>query len=321
MKRHKATLIELEINGEKILSKDCSKCLIIKPLEDFNKRSNGLGKKDSRCRDCYNKTTKQRKSEYDKAYRKKNETPIKERRRVGREENREVARMKEREYYYKNRERRLESMLQYRIKNKEKLQKYHKEYYIKNIDKIRKYRFDNADSISKYSKKYYAENRELYAERWAKYFSANKEAIRESQRHYYRDNAEEVCERWRQYYRTDKGQLASKRASHRRRERESLTEINFSVDEWLFCLEFFKYTCAYCGDAEEDMTMDHFIPVSKLGSLISSNVIPCCSSCNSSKRDSDFFEWYRKQEYYSLDAEQKVLGYLFDRDDERIKVV
>lgn len=317
---YKASLTTVLINGCNVAAKDCSKCFKIKPLSEFNKRANGLGGKDSRCRECFNKLTKERKAAYDAAYRVKNQAKIEARKKVWWQENRVEQNKKRSERYFANRKEELENMREYRIKNADKLREYHRGYYSINKDKILEYRRINAEKISEYRKRYYTENKERFAERWARYFEENKEQIRERQRQYYRDNAEEVRQRWREYYRSDKGQIASRRASHRRRERESLTEINFSEDEWLFCLEFFESKCAYCGLFDDDLTMDHFVPVAQLGSFTSDNIVPACSSCNSSKRDSDFFEWFRKQEFYSLDREQAILGYIFDREDEKLKI-
>ena len=42
--------------------------------------------------------------------------------------------------------------------------------------------------------------------------------------------------------------------------------------------------CWYCGAGESE-TLDHIIPISKGGSDEDCNLVPCCKSCNSSKRD------------------------------------
>lgn len=316
MKRHKAKLVEIVVDGESVSAKDCSMCYTIKPLTDYNKRKNGLGGRDSRCRKCYNEATKEKKADYDKKYRDVNRERLNEASRKWHYENRDYANQQRRNHYERNKGHHFKMSKKWATENRER----YLEIQRKSSARYRDRNPDYVERCRQASKERYHNNKEEYALRWADYFSENKEIIRERQRQYYRENAEELRRRWREYYRTDKGQLASRRASHRRRERESLTEIDFSEDEWLFCLEFFESTCAYCGITDEDMTMDHFIPVSKLGSFTADNIIPCCSSCNSSKRDSDFFEWFRKQEYYSLEREHSVLGYLFDRENERLKI-
>lgn len=60
--------------------------------------------------------------------------------------------------------------------------------------------------------------------------------------------------------------------------------------------------CAYCG-AEEDLTVDHIIPISRAGvdqrvmNLLASsdNCVWACKSCNLSKSDRDVFEWYGRE--------------------------
>ena len=53
--------------------------------------------------------------------------------------------------------------------------------------------------------------------------------------------------------------------------------------------EEFEGLCAYCP--EPATTWDHIVPVSKGGITDPGNVVPCCSACNSSKRDRDVWEW------------------------------
>ena len=48
-------------------------------------------------------------------------------------------------------------------------------------------------------------------------------------------------------------------------------------------------TCSYCG--KTGGTIDHIVPLSKGGDHHWSNLLPCCRSCNSSKRDRDVFEF------------------------------
>lgn len=55
-------------------------------------------------------------------------------------------------------------------------------------------------------------------------------------------------------------------------------------------LEVFGNCCAYCG-SEEPLTIDHFNPLARNGRHAVSNVVAACAFCNSSKNDSDPFEW------------------------------
>lgn len=52
--------------------------------------------------------------------------------------------------------------------------------------------------------------------------------------------------------------------------------------------------CAYCGIKNVPMTLDHLFAKSRQGSDSGDNLVYCCRSCNSSKRDMDYFEWIEK---------------------------
>ena len=76
---------------------------------------------------------------------------------------------------------------------------------------------------------------------------------------------------------------------------------DFSHQEWKECLIFFGGACAYCGGTPrkgQRLTRDHLEPISKGGRTIQSNIVPACSSCNSSKGAEDFREWFMKQPFF-----------------------
>lgn len=56
----------------------------------------------------------------------------------------------------------------------------------------------------------------------------------------------------------------------------------FTREEWLHLVESYSGRCAYCG-AQEPMTVDHVIPLSKGGSNGIENILPACRPCNTSK--------------------------------------
>ena len=58
------------------------------------------------------------------------------------------------------------------------------------------------------------------------------------------------------------------------------------------------------------MTKDHLKPLNKGGALSRDNVIPCCKSCNSSKRDNEWLSWFQKQEFYSAERAKKIRDYI-----------
>lgn len=94
-----------------------------------------------------------------------------------------------------------------------------------------------------------------------------------------------------------------------RKARENEVISDFTVTQWENVKEFFSQICAYCG-CDNDLTQDHFIPVSKAGPYTIDNIIPVCLSCNSSKHNKDFDKWYPYFCNYSKEREDKVYLYL-----------
>lgn len=60
----------------------------------------------------------------------------------------------------------------------------------------------------------------------------------------------------------------------------------------------FEGKCAYCQSPAT--TWDHIHPVAKQGNSTPGNIVPCCASCNSSKKDQDLEEWLDKTNRHNL---------------------
>ena len=86
-------------------------------------------------------------------------------------------------------------------------------------------------------------------------------------------------------------------------------ETNYSKEQWTKTIIYFQSKCAYCGKIKE-LTQDHFIPLSKGGEYTLNNIIPACGTCNSSKFNNEFLDWYSKQSFYTKKREKKILDYL-----------
>ena len=84
---------------------------------------------------------------------------------------------------------------------------------------------------------------------------------------------------------------------------------NFSHQEWKECVIFFGGECAYCGSTPrkgQRLTRDHLVPMSQGGLTTQDNIVPACSSCNSSKGAEDFKEWYMKQAFFSQERLNRI---------------
>jgi 5-methylcytosine-specific restriction endonuclease McrA len=62
------------------------------------------------------------------------------------------------------------------------------------------------------------------------------------------------------------------------------TGENFTTEEWLALVEECGGRCLCCG-SQEQMTVDHVIPLSRGGSNAISNIQPLCQGCNLDKAD------------------------------------
>jgi len=51
--------------------------------------------------------------------------------------------------------------------------------------------------------------------------------------------------------------------------------------------------CFYCKErfVPRELTMDHIVPVARGGKTTKSNVVPCCKTCNTKKRQMLPMEW------------------------------
>lgn len=98
------------------------------------------------------------------------------------------------------------------------------------------------------------------------------------------------------------------RQSRRAKEKSVLSTL--TVAQWRTAKKVFNNSCAYCGSSTHSIEQDHFVPLSQGGPYTSSNIIPACAACNFSKSDSSFFDWYPRQLFYSINAEEKILRFL-----------
>jgi 5-methylcytosine-specific restriction endonuclease McrA len=75
----------------------------------------------------------------------------------------------------------------------------------------------------------------------------------------------------------------------------------------------FDSNCCYCGSADR-IVIDHFIPRSKGGPHVLTNLVPACHRCNTSKRDHDPATWYKSQSFYSVKRWRLILKVLDKKD-------
>lgn len=70
--------------------------------------------------------------------------------------------------------------------------------------------------------------------------------------------------------------------NHIRNSRENGVPATLTSEEWDDILRDADYSCIYCGETE-NITQDHWLPLSRGGGYTAENIVPACKSCNSRK--------------------------------------
>ena len=212
---------------------------------------------------------------------------------------------------------------------------YQCQWYKENKEKMKEYNKQRRQENKEYDKQYYKENKEEIKEYYKQYRKENKEEIKEYQNQWRQENKEyykqyrkeneekmkEYNKQWRQENTDRRRQYKQKRKAFKKRLPHTLT-----LDQWEKIKNDFNNKCAYCGQSEqkhkeefnEQLHQEHFIPLSKGGGYTHNNIIPACRSCNTSKYNTDFFEWYPTYEYYDKQRETKILEYINNQKGDEI---
>ena len=208
----------------------------------------------------------------------------------------------------------------YREENKEKISNSRKEHYQRNKEKIKVksniYYRENKEKVKVSRAKYNKRNKEAISEQCKQYYMKNKEHIKKERRKYNKEHKEQKAKQDRIYRENNKDKINILLQRYHAKKKE--LDATLTVEQWEQIKGSFNNKCAYCGMTEEEhknifnqtLHQEHFIPLSKGGEYTHNNIIPACRSCNSSKQDKDFFEWYPQQKFYSKRREQKLLKHL-----------
>jgi hypothetical protein len=94
---------------------------------------------------------------------------------------------------------------------------------------------------------------------------------------------------------------------------------NIKKKEWKFCKEYFGFKCAYCNLPIEEHWIKYRVVklgdfhkehVDHFGANDLSNCVPSCKTCNSSKWEFKFEDWYPQQEFYSKENYDKIVKWI-----------
>ena len=183
-----------------------------------------------------------------------------------------------------------------------------KTYYQENREKIDKrkalHREGNKEIYINYSRQFYIKNKINITICKKKYYVDNKKEIDKRQKHYAKNHLEEL----RIY--NQKRKASIKNLPH------TLTK-----EQWLNIKLVFNNNCCYCGK-RVPLEQDHFFPLSKNGEYTLNNIIPSCKSCNCSKHDSEFINWYPTYKFYSKKREAKILKFLgYSDQNQQLRII
>ena len=113
-----------------------------------------------------------------------------------------------------------------------------------------------------------------------------------------RDCAKDKKQKWR--FDRDNAQRELIQKQNHRASRMGIPGT-FTFQQWNDLQLIYNHSCAYCGDRPEQLTIDHFWPLSWYhkyqfvpANNMVENIFPVCARCNRAKSDSpplDFFGW------------------------------
>jgi len=177
------------------------------------------------------------------------------------------------------------------------------------------YKKENQQRYDEHNKRYWEENKEY----WKQYYENNKKIILKKRKEYLLVSVEKRRLRQRKYREERKEQTNIYTRS--RRSRQKGLPSHYTAKQWEMLKEYFNNACAYCGE-EKPLTQEHFLPLSCGGEYTVNNIICVCSSCNSSKNNKNFYEWYPEQSFYSKARERKILKYLgYEGNVQQLKII
>jgi len=199
----------------------------------------------------------------------------------------------------------------YYLENKESITEYNKIYYALNKEEINKtsqrYHILNKERLNEYNRNYYKNNKEYFSKYSKKYYSNHKIQIAQVSKQWRENNKLRIKESRKIYGANNR--IKGIQAGQRRQARKRNLESTLTAKQWENIKFDFHHKCAYCGEVES-LQQEHFLALSKGGEYTHNNIIPVCRSCNSSKCNKDFFDWYPKHKSYDKNREKFILEYL-----------
>ena len=175
----------------------------------------------------------------------------------------------------------------------------------------RRWRKTNAESVRETNRRWQNANSEKARETNRRWQKENPDKVSKKSRRCRERNLDKYLERTRRWKRdnADKVRELCRRRDALRRcaRRQALHPVTRHQIDVRFAL--WSYHCAFCGvDAthqrnhgRERLTVEHVLALTNGGLDEEANILPACSTCNTSKHNSPVEDWYRQQPWF-MDA-------------------
>ena len=283
--------------------KTCSKCGKELSLDNFYKTKGFKDGLCSMCKRCHN--------EHSKAYRKANPEKGKARKAAYSKSNPEKIKAYNAAWYEANKEKTKARSAAWHKANPEMVKAAKEKWSKANSEQVKTarkaYREANPEKIKA--------QRAAFRNANPEYMKVYKKAWREANHGY-----ETVYQATHRLTRLDEERAATRawRKANPEKVRQYCHEFKarrlklphtLTLAQWEQIKKDFNNACCYCGE-EKPLAQEHFLALSKGGEYSHSNIIPACRSCNSSKSNKDFFEWYPNFRNYSKAREKVILDFL-----------
>jgi len=151
------------------------------------------------------------------------------------------------------------------------------------------------------------------ADKTVVYLSENKERIKDRRRDYRERKREELAEKEKRWKTENKDRVVL--AEQRRRARKNALPDDFTIEQQNEVLAHFNHSCVLTGESI-NRSWDHALPIaSGHGGTTYGNMYPLRGDLNSSKNDSNLFEWFESnRQRFKLSQERfdELVKYLAD---------
>ncbi len=178
---------------------------------------------------------------------------------------------------------------QYRLDNLERIHNNRQKSKLVNKEAkllVRKaYSEKNKDRINELRRLSYSNHKDACIARSRTWYSNNKEQAQAKSKEYREANKEHLLLKRKEWVASENGQASMKAYSGRRRNNKRNTDDgSITISSLKELLSIQNNKCYHCGcSLDKTKHLDHYIPLSKGGGHIISNVVWSCASCNLKK--------------------------------------